>query len=303
MSVPHRSDFVRAKWTAQLWTLNVWKQKDPFSMEERGRKQRQQEGSRSNGKLWSGSTSPASWTAVHGLERHRSQLCSQQIRCDLNPDKSRRRTPLTNKLSRCFPHSPPGSTILFPLHKCWLFRQEGSGCQPVNTCCTDHKEGERLVQPSLPFLLQARKASAWVLWSGQQATTSHPPLLGRAVSAHLHHRKHFSPSPAFFFSFVFFFVVLSFKQGTKHEGILGRMEASSLLHRMPKCSLQQMLSLGRGHASHSHLLKGHSQGGIKWAVPPSAKLCVTHGADRLVWGAAMFPREKSTFCNWVVRPT
>lgn len=109
--------------------------------------------------------------------------------------------------------------------------------------------------------------------------------------------------PSLFFSLCFFFVVLSFKQGTKHEGILGRMEASSLLHRMPKCSLQQMLSLGRGHASHSHLLKGHSQGGIKWAVPPSAKLCVTHGVDRLVWGAAMFPREKSTFCNWVVRPT
>lgn len=36
-----------------------------------------------------------------------------------------------------------------------------------------------------------------------------------------------------------------------------------------------------------HISKGHSQGGIRQAVPPSAELCVTHGGDRLVWGAAL----------------
>lgn len=33
--------------------------------------------------------------------------------------------------------------------------------------------------------------------------------------------------------------------------------------------------------------EGHSQGGIERAIPPSAELCVTHGGDRLVWGAAL----------------
>lgn len=103
--------------------------------------------------------------------------------------------------------------------------------------CTDHREGEGLVQPSPLFLLQERKASAWMLRSGQQATTNDPPLLGRAVCAHLQQRKPPSTFPSTFFLCFFFVVVaLSFKQGTKQEGILRRPAASFPLHGVPELS-------------------------------------------------------------------
>lgn len=128
--------------------------------------------------------------------------------------------------------------------------------------------------------------------SGQQATTNHPPLLGRAVSAHLQQRKPLSTFPRPFLGvcvcfFFFFFLFLSFKQGIKQEGILRQTAVSSLLHRVPELLPAECYLWAEAMQAIHISSEGHSQGGIKWAAPPSARFCVAHGGHRLVWGAAL----------------
>lgn len=66
--------------------------------------------------------------------------------------------------------------------------------------------------------------------SGQQSITNPLPLLGRAISAHLHQRKHLSAFPSLFLLlFVSLCCFCKFRGLNKEEGILRQPEASCLL--------------------------------------------------------------------------
>lgn len=128
-----------------------------------------------------------------------------------------------------------------------------------------------------------------MLCSGQQATTNHPPLLGRAVSAHLQQRKPLStfPSPFFLFVWVFFHCCLKFQARNK-AGRHAQADGGLLSSSQGARALASRCYLWAEAMQAIHISsEGHSQGGIKRAVPPSVELCVTHGRDRLVWGAAL----------------
>lgn len=163
---------------------------------------------RGNRKLWPGSQSPASWMAVHGLERSVCQLHSQQTGPDVKPDESWRRSCLIDKLWKCFPHRPK---VIFPLQASCVCRWESLGCQYANTCLhrPQRGKGTGLAQSSL---LQAGKTSAWTQCSGQQPITNPPHHLcwgGLSLPASSKGKRPSAFPSLFVVVVVCFFVLLS----------------------------------------------------------------------------------------------